>query len=91
MQRAFEKAAEVPMETAERSLEAMTLCRRIREIGNRNAKSDAEISVMLCHLGIRGASLNVRINLESIRDSAFIGEMDKKLRKIEEEAERLSE
>lgn len=90
MQRAFRKAAEVPLETAERSLEAMRHCVRVREIGNRNAKSDAEISVMLCHLGVKGAILNVRINLESIKDEDFVGRTESRLREIEDEAERLA-
>ncbi len=86
MQSAFKRAAEVPMETAETSLNVMKLCRKVLEIGNRNALSDAKISVMMSHLAIKGAALNVRINLDSIEDPEFVGNMEKKLQVIEEKA-----
>ncbi len=89
MQEAFKKAAEIPLETAVSALRALRLCNRVREIGNRNASSDAEIAVMLCHDGIKGAALNVRVNLSSIRDAAFVERMERKLSNIEKEAEGL--
>ena len=89
MQEAFKKAAEIPLETAVAALRALRASSRVRQIGNRNASSDAEIAVMLCHDGIKGAALNVRVNLSSIKDGDFVDKMERRLSDIEKEAEGL--
>ena len=89
MQEAFKKAAEIPLETAVAALRALRASNRVRQIGNRNASSDAEIAVMLCHDGIKGAALNVRVNLSSIKDGDFVDRTERRLSDIEKEAEGL--
>ncbi len=89
MQEAFKKAAEIPLETAVAALRALRASSRVRQIGNRNASSDAEIAVMLCHDGIKGAALNVRVNLSSIKDGDFVDRTERRLSDIEKEAEGL--
>lgn len=57
------EAARVPLETARRSREVLDLAVRIAPIGNRNAISDAGVAAQLASAAVRGAVLNVRINL----------------------------
>lgn len=56
-------AARVPMRTAVVAAEVLELAGRIAPIGNRNAVSDAGVAAQLAAAALRGALLNVRINL----------------------------
>jgi len=56
-------AAEVPLRTAQMSAEVLEMARDIAPIGNPNAVSDAGVAAHLAAAAIRGALLNVRINL----------------------------
>jgi formiminotetrahydrofolate cyclodeaminase len=56
-------AARVPMRTAVVAGEVLELAERIAPIGNRNAVSDAGVAAQLAAAALRGALLNVRINL----------------------------
>lgn len=56
-------AAEVPLRTARVAAEVLDMARRIAPIGNPNAVSDAGVAAQLAAAAIRGALLNVRINL----------------------------
>jgi methenyltetrahydrofolate cyclohydrolase len=73
---AMVEAARVPLRTAELAAEVLELARTVAMIGNRNAVSDAGVAAQLAAASVRGALLNVRINLphlpadEPLRDSA---------------------
>jgi formiminotetrahydrofolate cyclodeaminase len=56
-------AAEVPLRTAQVAADVLDMARRIAMIGNPNAVSDAGVAAQLSAAAIRGALLNVRINL----------------------------
>jgi formiminotetrahydrofolate cyclodeaminase len=56
-------AAEVPLRTAQVAAEVLDMARRIAPIGNPNAVSDAGVAAQLASAAVRGALLNVRINL----------------------------
>jgi methenyltetrahydrofolate cyclohydrolase len=61
--RAMVAAAAVPLRTAEVAAEVLDLAHRIAPIGNPNAVSDAGVGAQLASASVRGAILNVRINL----------------------------
>jgi formiminotetrahydrofolate cyclodeaminase len=69
-------ATRAPLRAAVVAGEVLDLAERIAPIGNRNATSDAGVAALLAAAGLRGAILNVRINLpylpadEPLRDSA---------------------
>jgi formiminotetrahydrofolate cyclodeaminase len=63
MGNAIVQAAEVPLRTAQVAVKVLELARRIAPIGNRNAVSDAGVAAQLASAAVRGAILNVRINL----------------------------
>lgn len=71
LQTAYHRATEVPLETVERCVEALELARQAAEQGNRGASTDCGVAVVLAEAAIRGASLNVRVNLASLKDDAF--------------------
>jgi formiminotetrahydrofolate cyclodeaminase len=61
--RAMVDAARAPLRAAIVAGEVLDLAERIAPIGNRNAVSDAGVAALLAAAGLRGALLNVRINL----------------------------
>jgi len=69
-------ATHAPLRIAVVASEVLDLAERIAPIGNRNAASDAGVAALLAAAGLRGAVLNVRINLpylpatEPLRESA---------------------
>jgi methenyltetrahydrofolate cyclohydrolase len=60
---AMVEAARVPLRTAEVATEVLELVQAVAPIGNRNAISDAGVAALLAATSVRGALLNVRINL----------------------------
>ena len=71
IQAAYRKATEVPLETMEACVDALELAAIAVEKGNRGATTDAAVAVLLAEAGLRGASLNAKVNLASIKDEAF--------------------
>jgi formiminotetrahydrofolate cyclodeaminase len=61
--KAMVDAARAPLRAAVVAGEVLDLAERIAPIGNRNAVSDAGVAALLAAAGLRGALLNVRINL----------------------------
>jgi formiminotetrahydrofolate cyclodeaminase len=65
---AMKEAARIPLRAAVVASEVLDLAERIAPIGNRNAASDAGVAAQLAAAGLRGALLNVRINLPYLAD-----------------------
>jgi formiminotetrahydrofolate cyclodeaminase len=63
---AIREATRVPLATAQAASEVLELARRLAPIGNRNAISDVGVAALLAATGVRGAALNVQINLPSV-------------------------
>jgi formiminotetrahydrofolate cyclodeaminase len=57
------EAAEIPMRIARAAEAVLGLAVRLAPIGNPNAASDAGVAAQLASAAVRGAALNVRINL----------------------------
>lgn len=83
IQKGMKYAASVPMETAETAFEIMVLAEAAVERGNSNAVTDGAIAAMMGRTAVLGALMNVRINLGSIKDEAFVAEMAKKCEELE--------
>ena len=77
MQAAYQRATEVPLETMRLGVEALELAEVAADKGNRSATTDAGVAVLLSEAAIRGASLNCRVNLASIRDERVREDMEK--------------
>ena len=63
IQTAMLAAADAPLHDARVATATLALAERIAPIGNPNAVSDAGVAAQLASAAVRGAALNVRINL----------------------------
>ena len=78
MQEALKTAAEVPLEVMGNCLEALKITNNAVGKSNANAASDLGVAALTLAAGIKGAWLNVKINLSGIKDEAYIKEMTEK-------------
>jgi glutamate formiminotransferase / formiminotetrahydrofolate cyclodeaminase len=69
---ALKQATSVPLGVAERAREVLRIAEELRPITNPNMKSDLVTAAALARAAIEGALANVEINLESLRDTAFV-------------------
>ncbi len=79
IQAALKGATLVPMDLAITCAQIIELCPEIAEKGNERVVSDVGAGVLLAEAGLRSAALNVRINLSSIDDVAFVQEQQARL------------
>lgn len=63
---AMREATRIPLATALAASEVLGLAGRLAPIGNRNAISDVGVAALLAVAALRGAALNVQINLPSV-------------------------
>lgn len=89
IQDATKEAAIVPMRVAEEVASVMETIIYVAHKGNRNAVTDACVAMMAARTCVLGALLNVRINLGSIEDEAFVKRMKEKADYLEVEAVRI--
>lgn len=65
---AIEGAIEVPLKTARACARILETASRVAEIGTAKAHSDVAVAVFLAEAGVKGALMNVLINLEGYGD-----------------------
>ena len=87
IQTSMRTASEVPMDVARRAARALELASTVTEMGNPNALSDAGCGARFIEAGLRGALYNVRINLPSIKDEAFVADMKREVEAISRRAD----
>jgi glutamate formiminotransferase/formiminotetrahydrofolate cyclodeaminase len=75
---ALKQATSVPLAVAESAHEIASIVVKLRPITNPNMKSDLTTAAALAQAAIAGASANVEINLESIKDAAFAADVRKR-------------
>lgn len=85
IQKETKYAAQVPMEVARATHAVLPLIDVVARHGNQNAVTDACVAMMCARTAILGALFNVRINLGSIKDEAFVQAMNEEANKIEKE------
>jgi methenyltetrahydrofolate cyclohydrolase len=88
IQEALRAATEAPLEVMRACLEAIHLAATVAAFGNTNAASDVQVGLELLGAGLRGAGMNVAINLTSLKDLAYVGAMKKEMQLLEVEASR---
>ncbi|MBW8869144.1 MAG: cyclodeaminase/cyclohydrolase family protein [Acidobacteria bacterium] len=72
IQEALRSATEVPLEIMRASAEAIHVAADVAAFGNGNASSDVQVGLELLMAALRGAKLNVAINLTSLKDAAYV-------------------
>lgn len=68
---AMRGAIDVPMDTMRACQQALRGAVVVARNGNTNASTDTGTAVLLLMAGLRGAALNVDVNLKSVSDAAF--------------------
>ena len=86
MQRGLKEAAMVPLSVAETAAEIFPLAEAAVARGNANAVTDGLVSAMMARTAVLSALLNVKINLNSIKDEAFRADMEKQVKRLEKTA-----
>lgn len=72
MQEGLKAAVQVPMEVAETAAALFPILDLVVRCGNRNAVTDGMVGTLLARTAVLGALFNVRVNLASIQDAAFV-------------------
>lgn len=85
IQEATKQAALVPLKMAEELNAVMEAITYVAHKGNRNAVTDACVAMMAARTCVLGALLNVRINLSSVKDEAFVERLKTKADQLETE------
>lgn len=79
-------AANVPLEICRVALDVCRLSRVAAELGNPQAVTDAGIAAVLGEAAVVGAALNVKINLGSIQDAAYVAAAASEIEALQAEA-----
>ncbi len=79
-------AADVPLEICGVAVEVCRLSKVAAGLGNPQAVTDAGIGAILGEAAVVGAALNVRINLGSIKDQAYVQSAAARIDEIQAEA-----
>lgn len=72
IQEALRGATEVPLEVMRVSADAIEQGAVVAQFGNENARSDVQVGLDLLRAGLRGGKLNIDINLDSVKDVAYV-------------------
>ncbi len=81
-QDAIVHAADVPMDSAYACLEVLESSIQVAQLGLKSTSTDLAVGVMLADAGLRGAVMNVRINLRDILDKGYVDASNKALERI---------
>jgi glutamate formiminotransferase/formiminotetrahydrofolate cyclodeaminase len=85
-------AAEVPLQVALRAVEVMELAVEVAETGNTNAIADAASGAAMARAALRGAALNVQVNVQGVKHLRGAGEPAMaEVRRLEGQADTLEE
>lgn len=83
---AARKAAEIPLETAQESLQIIRLTARLTKIGNPNVVTDGAVSALLARAALRSSVYNILVNLKLTGDEEYNDTLTQKVALLEEEA-----
>lgn len=84
IQDGLKHAASVPMGVAEDAFGILKHTRTVITRGNKNAVTDGAVAAMMARTAVLSALYNVKINLGSIRDEAFVDDMREKVKRLED-------
>jgi formiminotetrahydrofolate cyclodeaminase len=86
IQSGFKQATLVPMAVAEDAIRVMELAGKAVTKGNKNTITDGAVGVMMAKTAVLSALYNIKINLRTIKDKAFIDEISKQVKELEQNA-----
>jgi glutamate formiminotransferase len=80
----LKQATSVPLGVAEKAREVAGIAQSLFAITNPNMKSDLTTAMALAKAAVTGALANVEINLQSLKDQVFAGEVRKRAEALSE-------
>jgi len=80
-------AAEVPLKVARLANESFSVLKAMAEIGNPNSITDAGVGALCARAAVKGAAMNVRINLQGFKDIEFVNQTISEVEKLEKAAD----
>ncbi len=86
IQGALKHAALIPLGVAETAFRLMGLAETVALKGNKNARSDAAVAIMMARTAVLSALCNVKINLTSVKDEQFVKKVYEQIESLEAEA-----
>lgn len=89
LETAYQKAASVPHDTAVHCMRIMELAKITAKSGNKNAQTDSAVGALMSYSGLKGAILNVKVNLKYIEDKHFNNNMNLKIDILEKKGDKL--
>ena len=84
IQTATRGASEIPLQVAENSVALLERLGQLGPIAAASMKSDLEVARLMAAAGARGALANVEINLDGIKDAAYVASMRQKITALRE-------
>src|SRR5690606_15070405 len=91
IQEGYKVALQVPLRCAEECLNVLRLQKVFAEYGNVNAITDVGVGALLAAAALESALLNVRINLNGIKDLEFKKEIEEKIDNLMNEGMKLKD
>jgi formiminotetrahydrofolate cyclodeaminase len=88
---ALRGAAEVPLEVMRTARAGLTDAREVARCGNAAASSDVGVAVELLAAALRGAALNVKTNLDSMREAGYVDGVRAETARLETSAVELAQ
>jgi len=84
IQQALKSAIAAPLDVMRACSAAAESGEVARRFGNANAASDVEVGLELLRAGLRGARLNVEINLGSVKDAGYVEDVSREIQQLSE-------
>src|SRR5438445_2404037 len=84
IQKATKGAAEVPLEVAECTVALFERLRQLESIAAASMRSDLQVARLMAGAGARGALANVEVNLDGLKDAAYVASMRAKVAALRE-------
>jgi glutamate formiminotransferase/formiminotetrahydrofolate cyclodeaminase len=79
IQKATQGAAEVPLEVASKAASLLERLVQLESISAASMKSDLQVARLMAVAGAKGALANVEINLDSLKDAAYVAATRRKV------------
>src|SRR5262249_6220431 len=87
IQEATKHAAEIPLKVMETAAKSYELLSEMANNGNPASVSDVGVGALAMRACIRGAAMNVRINLGQLKDKKFRSRLQKRVQKVSADSE----
>jgi formiminotetrahydrofolate cyclodeaminase len=91
IQQALRAATEVPLGVVRLSAAALEQAKTVAAHGHRAAASDVGVAVALLRAGMRGARLNIEINLGAISDAPYVDAVTAETVRLTDQAGRIAD